>query len=152
MRIREYNSDDYEVCKRIIKDSTSQINEEYSDEELEHLEEVIPDMVAGFAEKEGFNFYVAERNDEVMGVAGYHSKGEIAGVFIHPDHQREGIGEKLMKELERKASEEDIQKLEVSSSLTAEKFYEKLGFQKIKKKDSDIEGKDIPVYKMEKEL
>lgn len=152
MKIREYNFDDYEVCKRIIKHSTAQINEKYSDEELEHLEEVIPEMVADFTEKEGFNFYVAEKNDEVVGVAGYHSKGKISGVFIHPDYQREGIGKKLMKELGRKPSKEGIQSLEVSSSLTAEKFYKKFGFQKLRKKDSDIEGKDIPVYKMEKKL
>ena len=153
MKIREYASDDYKVCKEIISESTSQINEEYSDEELEHLEEVIPDMVTGFAEKERFSFYIAEKPEEVVGVAGYNLNGKIAGIFIHPDHQREGIGRRLMQEMETKAKEEeDIQEFVASASLTAEKFYEKLGFQKIKKKDSEMDGKDIPVYKMEKEL
>lgn len=152
MKIREYESKDYETCRRIIGNSTAQINEKYSDEELKHLQEVIPDMVVGFAEKEGFDFYIASKNGEIVGVAGYHLKGEVAGVFVSPDHQRQGIGERMMEEIEGKASDQGIQKLEVLSSLTAKKFYDKLGFQELKKKYTDMDGKDIPVYKMEKEL
>lgn len=105
----------------------------YSREELEHLEQVIPDMVAGFAEKDDFEFYVAEKETKLVGVAGFHLKGEIASIFIHPDHQREGIGRKLMQKIDREAEKEGVEELEVPASLTARKFYEKLGFQMIGK-------------------
>jgi putative acetyltransferase len=152
LKIREYSSEDFEECREVIEKSTSSIENEYSSEDLEHLEEVIPDMVTGFAEKDDFKFYVAKKENELVGVAGFHPKGEIAGIFIHPDHQREGIGRKLMQKIDKKAEKEGVEEIEVSASLTAKEFYEKLGFEMIEETESEMEGKNIPIYKMKKKL
>ena len=150
--IRGYEGSDFDRCKEIIHESTSNIDEEYSEEELEHLEREIPDLVIGFAEDEEFEYYVAEKNNEIVGIAGYHPWGKISGIFVEPEHQKEGIGKQLIQKIEREAKKESIDKLKVSASLTAKRFYGKLGYQTVKKKDSEIEGKEIPVYKMEKSL
>ncbi|MFB6115494.1 MAG: GNAT family N-acetyltransferase [Candidatus Nanohalobium sp.] len=149
--IREYASEDFEECREIIEKATSSIDTKYSSEELEHLEQAVPDMVAELAEKDEFKFYVAE-NETITGVAGFHPKGKIAGIFIHPDHQREGIGRKLMQKIDNEAEKEGVEELEVSASITAKEFYEKFGFKTIEETESEIEGKYIPIYKMKKKL
>lgn len=150
MNNRDYEGSDSEKCKEIIRESTSKIDEEYTEEELKHLEQEIPDLVIGFAEDEEFEYYVAEKNNEIVGIAGYHPWGKISGIFVEPEHQKEGIAKQLIQKIEREAKKESKDKLNVSASLTTERFYGKLGYQTVKKKDSEIEGKEIPVYKTEK--
>jgi GNAT superfamily N-acetyltransferase len=53
---------------------------------------------------------------------------EIFGVFVHPDHHRQGHGKAIMAELERKARAEGLSEVSLSISLPSRKFYECLGY------------------------
>jgi N-acetylglutamate synthase-like GNAT family acetyltransferase len=52
-------------------------------------------------------------------------------VFVDPDHQAKGIDTRLMNVIESVASAGSILKLSVPSSLTAEGFYKKLGYNPV---------------------
>ncbi|RON47830.1 GNAT family N-acetyltransferase [Pseudomonas frederiksbergensis] len=56
----------------------------------------------------------------------------IRSVFVHPEHQGVGLGRQLMATLESIARDADIKVLRVPASITAEGFYLRLGFRKVR--------------------
>lgn len=56
----------------------------------------------------------------------------VRSVFVDPDHQGRGLGRQLMATLLSVARDAKIEVLRVPSSITAEAFYFKLGYRKIR--------------------
>ncbi|MEB0228308.1 GNAT family N-acetyltransferase [Pseudomonas sp. 10S4] len=56
----------------------------------------------------------------------------VRSVFVSPAHQGIGLGRKLMATLQAVANDANIDVLRVPSSITAEGFYVKLGFRKVR--------------------
>ncbi|MBN1625083.1 MAG: GNAT family N-acetyltransferase [Deltaproteobacteria bacterium] len=78
---------------------------------------------------------------------------EIIGVFVHPDHQRQGYGKAIMTHLEKKAMEKKIPKLTLSISLPSRQFYERLGYKVLDNCVLDVGGGECLKYWIgEKEL
>lgn len=152
MNIRPYQSED--VITPLIQKSVEDIEPEYySEDQQEHLENVIPEMNLDFSEKDRYIYYVAEENGELIGVAGFQKEsGTVAGIFVDPDRQSSGIGSKLMKEIEEKARKENLEEMETLASLEAVNFYKKNGYEIIEERDQEIEGKGIEIKVMVKDL
>ena len=74
---------------------------------------------------------VALLGGRVIGTAGLDGD-VVRTVFVAPDAQRRGVGRSLMQELEHRARAKGITKLSVPSSITAERFYSKLGFAPVR--------------------
>lgn len=152
MKVRRYRPED-EVEPLISKSVEDIEPEHYSEEQQRHLEEVIPEMNLEFAEKDRYNYFVAVEDDEIVGVAGYQSEsGTVAGIFVDPDFKGSGIGSKLMDRIEEDARSEGLEKIETLASLEAVDFYKKNGYQVTEEKKHDIEGKDIGIKVMKKQL
>lgn len=79
----------------------------------------------------GRRVYVATVNDRVIGTASL-DQSVVRSVFVDPALQGIGIGKQLMATLERAAACEGVRLLQVPSSITAEGFYEALGFRKVR--------------------
>jgi ribosomal protein S18 acetylase RimI-like enzyme len=153
MEVRKYQSKDFDRVCELVQRSVETIDSKYSEEERKHLREVIPDMVAGFAESDDCTYFVAEDEEEVVGTAGlFDGEAEISGIFVDPDDMKQGVGRVLVEKLAEKVEERGSDTLKASASLTADGFYRKLGFQKKEETSLDMEGEEIPVYKMEKKL
>jgi GNAT superfamily N-acetyltransferase len=71
--------------------------------------------------------YVAIVDGAVVGTASLDDR-VIRSVYVDPTYQRKGIGTRLMDVLEDLAREQGVSTLSVPSSITAERFYRKLGF------------------------
>ncbi|MHC8299291.1 GNAT family N-acetyltransferase [Pseudomonas sp. ZS1P83] len=56
----------------------------------------------------------------------------VRSVFVEPSHQGGGLGRQLMAMLQSVAQDAKIEVLRVPSSLTAEAFYFKLGYRKVR--------------------
>ena len=56
----------------------------------------------------------------------------VRSVFVDPQHQGNGIGGQLMAMIRTVAIDKEIEVLHVPSSITAEGFYFKLGFRKVR--------------------
>ncbi|KNH26939.1 acetyltransferase [Pseudomonas syringae] len=56
----------------------------------------------------------------------------VRSVFVDPQHQGNGIGGQLMAMIRTVAIDKKIEVLRVPSSITAEGFYFKLGFRKVR--------------------
>ncbi|MBU5360634.1 GNAT family N-acetyltransferase [Enterococcus raffinosus] len=68
---------------------------------------------------------------------------------VHPDYRNQGLGRKLLDRIELQARQEGCQYSVLSAELSAQSFYEKIGYRVV----SDIFEEDgIPCVKMQKEL
>lgn len=74
---------------------------------------------------------VAIQNQVIVATAALDAN-VVRSVFVNPALQGQGIGRLLMIEIERRAREAGVTVLSVPSSLTAEPFYTKLGFQTVR--------------------
>src|SRR5947207_13261853 len=84
-------------------------------------------------ESEIERFLVAEYDNHIIGCAALYAfpderVGELAALAVHPDFQREGYGEALLKEIEQRARKLRLQKLFVLTTKTAHWFLER-GFR-----------------------
>lgn len=75
--------------------------------------------------------FVAVLGQQIVGTASLDGT-LIRSVFVAPNAQGRGIGTLLMAELERAARQAGITVLLVPSSVTAEQFYARLGFQSVR--------------------
>jgi len=74
---------------------------------------------------------VAVFENEVVATASLE-QGVVRSVFVDPGHQQQGIGKRLMLEIEACAIAQGLEGLWVPSSITAEGFYAGLGFCKVR--------------------
>ena len=75
--------------------------------------------------------FVAIRSGEVVGTASLDG-AVVRTVFVSPSVQGQGVGIRLMAEIERTARTNNIAVLTVPSSITAEPFYAKIGFKAVR--------------------
>ena len=54
---------------------------------------------------------------------------EITGVFVHPDHRKQGLGRAVMAQLEKRAGAKGVSEVRLSVSLPSRMFYERLGYE-----------------------
>ncbi|AWM92964.1 GNAT family N-acetyltransferase [Pseudomonas sp. 31-12] len=75
--------------------------------------------------------FVATIENRVVATASL-DRDVVRSVFVDPTHQGRGLGRQLMATIESIATEAKIEVLRVPSSITAEAFYFKLGFRKVR--------------------
>lgn len=78
------------------------------------------------------HFVVAVTGDgEVVGFGELvPDEREVRAVYVHPDHERRGVGTALLAHLEGYARALDCPALTLQSSLNAVEFYERAGWQR----------------------
>ncbi|MGD8562515.1 MAG: GNAT family N-acetyltransferase [Desulfarculaceae bacterium] len=77
-------------------------------------------------------FLVAESLGEIAGF-GVLGGGYIRAVYVHPAHQRKGIGSLILGQLEAQARALGTIALRLDASLNAEPFYRSHGYRVLKK-------------------
>ncbi|MER8697514.1 GNAT family N-acetyltransferase [Mesorhizobium opportunistum] len=75
--------------------------------------------------------FVAIIASRIVGTASLDGE-VIRTVFVAPDVQGQGVGRRLMAEIELAARKGGVKVLTVPSSLTAEAFYARLGFRTVR--------------------
>ena len=81
------------------------------------------------------SYLIMIKNNKIIGVGGLHiysmNLAEIRSLAVDENHQKQGIGKQIIKELENEAKQLGIKQL---LTLTYQKeFFEKLGFKEIPK-------------------
>ena len=75
--------------------------------------------------------FVATDHDDVVATASLENS-VVRSVFVAPEYQRLGIGERLMLAVENEALAHGSHLLRVPSSITAQRFYMRLGYEKVR--------------------
>jgi GNAT superfamily N-acetyltransferase len=95
---------------------------------------------------------ISERDGSIL-ATGSLTDSEIIGVFVHPDHQRQGHGKAIMAELERKARAKGLSEVNLSVSLPSRMFYENLGYDVLDECAIDVgEGEYLKYWSGKKVL
>lgn len=151
MKIREFReSDAEEVCNIVRRNDLEVSSRFYSEEVIKNWEsELTPEAI--LEKSRGRTCFVAE---EECGIEGYISLSgdEIKKLFVLPESHGKGIGRKLLDETEKKARRIDLDKLTVYSSIYAQPFYERCGFEKMHDNWSETNGFQFRTIYMEKQL
>ncbi|WP_159520481.1 GNAT family N-acetyltransferase [Sunxiuqinia indica] len=96
-------------------------------------------------------FIVARQEETLLGFASLDNN-YIDFLFVHKDFQGLGIAKQLYDALLQKAIETSVGTLRSNVSLTARPFFEKMGFEVIRKQDNPTRGVNLTNFKMEKRL
>ena len=150
MFIRQFRNSDAEAISAIILENLKDINSQhYSDSTITNLiAEFQPEKLIAHAENE--LIVVADLYDELIGTATINIKeGMFGTVFVKPEYHGKGLGKKLMRSLEELLKESGKTKFELHASVTAVKFYEKIGYHNNGKVQDKYYGES---FKMSKEL
>lgn len=127
-QIRLAREGDAEAISRVIVAALRQTNaRDYSPDIIDRVaENFSPAAVLRLLGSR--TVFVAVEGATVVGTAGLDG-AVVRTVFVSPSAQKQGIGSQLMAELERAARANGIAVLSVPSSITAQGFYARLGFE-----------------------
>jgi predicted N-acetyltransferase YhbS len=75
--------------------------------------------------------YVAVDGGEIVGTAGFDGQ-QVRTVFVRPDRHKLGVGSLLMRTVEALALERGMNRLSLLSSITAQGFYRRLGYEPVR--------------------
>lgn len=114
--------------------------------------DIIPDTY----QKDNGNFWVALDKDKVIGTVGLINFGEGRGslrrMYLDKMHRGTGVADKLVKtllEFAREKGYKEIYLTTIEDLIAAQRFYERVGFQRIDALPEDIpDGGDTLFYKM----
>ena len=95
---------------------------------------------------------VAENNKKVVGFCSLDKGNYLDFLYVHKDHQRQGIANKLYVEIEKEVIRKKQETITSDVSKTALPFFEKIGFKIITKQTVEIDGVKLTNYKMTKNV
>ncbi|MFC6974200.1 GNAT family N-acetyltransferase [Halomicroarcula sp. GCM10025709] len=100
-----------------------------------------------------YEIRVATIDDTVVGYGVLHLPEErLDALFVSPFYAGAGIATTLLKQLETAAQFAGIERIELTSSLTAVGFYERHGYERTGTTDREIEGVTVPFVAMARRL
>jgi predicted N-acetyltransferase YhbS len=129
--IRPARREDAEGISRVVISALRETNaRDYPEAVIARVEQSFsPAAVLGLLERR--LVFVAAADDDIVGTASLDGR-VVRTVFVKPECQNRGIGRALMRHVERTAIERGVAVLAVPSSVTAEPFYARLGFNAVR--------------------
>lgn len=95
---------------------------------------------------------VAQDQDKIVGFATLDNGNYFDFLYVHKDHQRQGIAQRLLDDIEAEARRLKQLVLTSDVSKNAKPFFEKKGFKTLEEQTSIRQGVEIINYKMIKQL
>ena len=94
---------------------------------------------------------VARMNGEIVGFADLDG-GYLDRLYVHKDHQRQGVATALVQALEELAVSRGERCMTTHASITARPFFEKQGYRVIREQQVERKGLLLTNFVMEKTL
>lgn len=129
--IRRAQREDAEAISRIVITALRESNsQDYPAEVIAQVEQSFsPAAVSALLDSR--MVFVAVNQNELLGTASLD--GEVVRtVFVAPIHHRTGVGKRLMETVHAAAIRAGVTALRVPSSITAQGFYARLGYRKLR--------------------
>ena len=151
MKIRRATINDVDAVRTLFYETITEINaKDYSPEQI-----VV--WAGGYNNTENWknkiieqNFFVAENKNEILGFGSITTKGCLDLLYVHKNHQREGIASALLKRIGLLAANLEISEILADVSITAKPFFLKKGFkvrEEYIKQHKGVDFKNTIMYK-----
>ena len=132
--VRRFNQEDADELAFMIADTLRLINgKDYSEEFIEKtIEELTPNEL--IARSEWMHLYVVLLDEKIVGCGGIgaywgsETESSLFNIFVSACHQGQGIGRKIIETLEKDEYFLRAKRIEIPASITALKFYQKMGY------------------------
>lgn len=150
LEIRRYDPEDakrvWEIHERALRASPVEFVEDAAaDDDLDRISEEYLDT--------GGEFLVGLIDDEIVAVGGFkrhdENTAELRRMRVHPDHQRQGYGERLLNELEARLRERGFDRVSLETNsrlLAAQRLYETHGLEEIHRETDSELGEEFITY------
>jgi putative acetyltransferase len=130
MLIRYYHPADVEQMVRLIYTTVHTVNRgDYTLEQVNAWMPNLPNAITWAARYADRTAFVADDGGMMAGFAEFEPNGHIDCFYCHHLYQRRGVGRQLYQRLEQEANALDLKRLFVEASITAQPFFEQMGFQ-----------------------
>ncbi|MFI8712575.1 GNAT family N-acetyltransferase [Brevibacillus brevis] len=96
--------------------------------------------------------YVAEMNGYIVGFSDMSLQGYLDRLFVHKEHQGQGIASALVDTLESEAKKLGLIEIETDSSITARPFFERKGYIVVKSQIVERNSTKLMNLRMKKSL
>jgi len=152
MQIREAKKTDIPQMKKLFKETVLEINQkDYSTNQVLDWASC-GDNDLGWENKfQKFTHFVCESNNQIVGFCAIDKTGFINSMFVSKNHQRQGIGKKLISKILDFSTQYQIKNLKSEVSITAKPFFESFGFKTIKQQEAKANKLTLINYVMVKE-
>ena len=153
MKLRKYIKTDNEPLVKMFYDTVHTVNaRDYTAAQLDAWAPRSIDAdkwCAGFS-----NSYtlIAVESDKIVGFANLTDEGYLDRLYVHKDHQRMGIAQRLSDALEAYARNNGIEELFSDVSITAKPFFTKQGYITVKENSVERARQRLVNYTMKKIL
>lgn len=150
MRLRKYKTSDCRHLAELFYHTVHSVNaKDYKKEQLDVWATGIVDLQEWDESFLNHCTVVAVENNEIVGFGDMDDSGYLDRLFVHPDHQGEGIASTICDELEYSVNGK---KITTHSSITARGFFENRGYRVILKQTVIKNGVPLANYVMEKNI
>jgi GNAT superfamily N-acetyltransferase len=92
------------------------------------------------------NYVIVIKNENKIIATGTLRYTHIKRVFVNPNFQGKGLGKLIMQDLEEKAKENNLQLIELHSSLFAKQFYDSLNYKMFKIGHVKVDNGELLYY------
>ncbi len=152
MILRKYRSSDCEKMAQLFYETVHSVNAaDYTEEQLDAWADGSVDMEAWDRSFREHHTVVAvesrEDTERIIGFGDMDRSGYLDRLYVHKDHQRQGIASLICDELERTA---EAERFTTHASITAKPFFLKRGYRVVKEQKVERAGVFLTNYVMEK--
>ena len=153
MNLRQITIKDQINLKRIYFDSIQSIDEKiYSKEQkLAWSSQAWINLEFHKSITKGKGFIIEDNNKEI-GFAIRYPKNKLSLLYVRGNFRRKGIGNILIKAIEKEALKEGISSIKTEASLLSYELFLKNNWKKIRKEKIIIQNTQFSRYKMFKDL
>ncbi len=153
MKIVEYTSDKAMEVIELFQGSVHEIGKQFCNaEQLTAWAPTPPDYQSWQSYLNSNKPNLLINNKEVLGFIGFEPNGHVDRLYVHKDHQRQGVATMLYQHIEQYALTINIEKIFTEASCLAKPFFESMGFVVINKNDICRDGTLLNNFSMEKLL
>ena len=129
-QIRIATMDDLDQITQLFRETVLHINsKDYSDKQVETWASRSENLNKWRDRIRHQYFVIAVEGQDILGFASVTNEGYLDTIFVHKDHQGEGIGTKLLDKVLSFVEEKGKSEVFTEASLTARPFLEKHGFR-----------------------
>ncbi len=149
--IRSSRPGDLAEVQRMFAETVSTVcKDDYSEEQILAWVSSIENTRRWMEKLTSQYFLIADYENRIVGFASLEDHDCIDLLYVHKDFQRQGIADRLYSDIEKEAIKRGVNLLTSVVSITARPFFQKKGFETVKKQTNVIHGVEFTNFKMMK--
>lgn len=149
MQLREYMPSDCAQLAELFYQTVHSVNaKDYTKEQLDAWATGEVDLQAWDASFRAHKTIIAVKNGEIVGFGDMDETGYLDRLYVHKDHQGQGIASAICDELECFAAGKTIT---THASITAKSFFQHRGYRAVRQQEVIRRGVALTNFVMEKQ-